>query len=632
MNADVAIVNFFATGQFRDRAKAISRWIGNFGLTSEIMTARDVGAGEDGKSFLNANYRAVIFLEGRRSDDADGGANQPYSWIATAPGSGDIPIAYFGGIPVGHQASLPSDFPIINFNLAQPKTYYQYPHFRKFEAENPRGRRIGTRLNFSNGKKAWGRAVNYIWDANQWYTALYRVHPDRLDSNRQVMAWPDLEEMGIPAERSSNVAVVVRYYNRYFLPCLSYTGRGQPNEYAGGTVPGDTFCPGLVLWFLEQAGVMPRWKMAVTYDIDHPLPGTESAQGSGMSLAQIRYVDRKTMEWVRDFANSRGMKIQCGVLSGGKWRANGTQHWYYKDQGSDAIALHELLRSQHRGLLPCCWHDHTFPIGRVGDYKRHTEGEYGAPAIAAGFDWNADGSPATPGTGVRNRNFSLRTRGAYRTHWEGSVLEMQSMNIRQPWCFEQKYLNLAGNEWGNIEFLDFLVDETRVGALRITSAPILQEGLPNPYANSDFRLLKYRGLDLFETQGLDGGMRGLFNPGDGSGGVPINNLDVNQQHDLGVSESDNDRERQVRARFLALQADLGIKQYLYVNGILMNHVDFSHAANPSDPLAPFRRSRNWNGLKEVFTAIGEWYAILSNWLQPGSVQDVVSWRVRMRNP
>jgi hypothetical protein len=633
MRADIAIVNYFGSSLFRKRAAAITRWLQNFGLTCEVLEARNVPAGQAGKDYLNLNYRAVLYLENRRADDADPGYGMAYTWLQTTLDSGDIPIAYFGPIPVGQQRYLPSDFPIIFFNSSNPDTYYQFPHFLQFETDTPQGRSLGTRLLFADGKRAWGRAINYLWNSSQWYAGLFRVHLDRLDSNRQVMIAPDWNEMGITPPNPDNAAIGVRYYNRYFLPCLSYSGRGQPKEYTNGAASGDSFCPGLVLWFLEQVGLMPRWKMNVTYDIDHPLPGTESAQGSGMSLAQIRYVDRKTMEWVRDFARSKGLIIQCGVLTGGKWRSRNYQHWYFKDQTADATALHNMLKAEHRYVFPCCWHDHTFPVGRVGDYKRHTGGTFGAPSMMPGFDKDENGVSVLPGTGVRNQDFSLRSREAYRIHWEGSVREMSDMGFPDAWCKAQKYINMAGNEWGNLEFLDFLVDETAVRSLRITSTSALTEsGIPNPYASKDFRLLKYRAINLYETQGLDSGMRGLFNPGDGSGSgeVAINQNDVNQWHNLGVQASDSDRERKVRCRYLAHQTDMAIRQYLYINGVLMNHTDFCHAANPGNPTADFNQTGNWNGMKEMFTAVGEWYDILRNWLQPGGIKAVGDWRKQMR--
>lgn len=625
MRADIAIIIYRDLTQSNLRASSIVRWLQNFGLTAEVLPAQAVGAGSNGKAFLNTNYRAAVYLEERLADNTQTNFSEGWTWTHHAPG--DIPIAYFGPIPVGQQAYLPNDFPIIPFNVGDPSTYYQFAHFPGYETDNPRGRQLGTRMKFYDDQRAWGRTVNYVWNGSGGFTGLFRVFLDRLDSEREAVIRPDWEEMGIQAPEPDNAAVGVRYFNRYFLPCLSFGGRGLPRDYAFGAAPGDSFVPGLVIWFLKQAGIQPVRRMNVTYDIDHPLPGTASAINGKYRVAEIRRIDRLTMEWVRDFAYSTGLILQCGVLTGGRWRWPDGQHWNYRHQTSDAKALDHLLRSEHRGIFPCCWHDHSFPVGYVGTYVRHKGGLYGFPKPFQGFNWNEDDSPAEPGRGARDKVFSLRTREAYRLHWEGNLLEMQAMGFPDMWCGDHRYLNLAGNEWGNTEFLDFLMEETPVRALRITSTAQMQSGLPNPFAQEDYRLLKYRAMELFETMGLDSGMRGLFNPGSNRS---INDADVNSWHNLGVDAGKADRERQVRNRYLAMKADQAMAHYLYVNGVLMNHTDFCHAADPADPLANFHRTGNWNGMKEVMTAVGEWYSLLRGWLQPGGILQVVRWRERTR--
>jgi hypothetical protein len=625
MRADIAIAVYRDLPSSILRANSIVRWLQNFGLTAEVLPAPVIGSGHHGKAFLNANYRAAIYLEERRADDAQTNYSEGWNWTTYSPQ--DIPIAYFGPIPLGQQTRLPADFPIIPFNAADPTTYYQFPHFLGFEPDNPRARQLGTRMRFADSKAAWGRTINYVWNGNGGFTGLFRVYPDRLNADREMLIRPHWKAMGLLPPEPDNVAIGVRYYNRYFLPCLSYAGRGLPRDYAFGAAPGDSYVPGLVLWFLEQADVLPIRKMNVAYDIDHPLPGTVSAEGSRLTLKEIRYVDLMTMRWIREFAREKGFLFQCGILTSGRWRWSDGQHWHYRNQTAEARELDRLLQREHRGVFPCCWHDHSFPIGFVGRYTRHIGGRYGATVNVSGFDLDEYGNQHDPGTGIVNRNFSLRTREAYRLHWEGNLIEMKAMGFPDMWCGENRYLNLAGNEWGNLEFLDFLTEETPVRALRITSTTQMQSGLPNPFAQEDYRLLKYRAIELFETMGLDSGMRGLFNPGSNR---TINDADVNQRHNLGVDAGQGDRERQARCRYLALTIDQAIAHYLYVNGVLMNHTDFCHAANPSDPLGDFNATGNWNGMKEVMTGVGEWYDLLRNWLQPGGIRQVVQWRERMR--
>jgi len=216
VRADIAIIIYRDLAQSNLRANSIVRWLQNFGLKSEVLPAQSVGAGAGGKAYLNANYRAVIYLEERRADSTQTDYSEGWSWTACSPG--DIPIAYFGPIPSGQQPQLPADFPVIPFNAADPSTYYQFFHFPGFEPEAPRGRQLGTRMRFADGRLAWGRTINYVWSASSNWAGLFRVNIERLDANREVVIRPYWKEMGIEAPEPDNVAIGVRYYNRYFYP------------------------------------------------------------------------------------------------------------------------------------------------------------------------------------------------------------------------------------------------------------------------------------------------------------------------------------------------------------------------------------------------------------------------------
>lgn len=653
-----------ATIHWVRRTRNLQRILQNFGIDADTMRTADIptlsGSGYAGRKnrivdWQNTGYyQAIIHCENRLSSDTNGASGEydPYNWSKTSEGV-TLPIAYFGAPnkQMWIDSRLPSDLGIVAFNDADANTYYQI--LTDFESENPRGRRLGTRLVFNNGKKAWARVTNYIFGSGTNKPAFFLFDPFAQTSNVEPVLQLDWTEIGVtkPQPQAGDVVAGVRYYNKYFLPALSYVGRGSPDDFQvtklNGYAGSGIFNLWLVLWFLEQVGILPVWKMPITYDIDHPLPGVASAaHRTELTQAQIDQIELQTMTWLYEKAKSWNMPVRCGVTTG-VWRSS-SYHSGRRTSSLYSEQLHQLLVRAHReGVFPCCWHDHTYPNGRNdgASYTRHTGGQYGLGnpvndvikaynPTTGRYEWQGSGTQiwSSAEASKTGADAHLTNRRQYRMHWEGSKIEMTSqLGFPDEYCGKERYLNQAGNEYGNPGFLDFLLEETPVRALRVNDSTLSQYGLPQWHKGRDFRTLRYKGeLEIFLTAGMDGGMRGLWNPGSGA---DINNSDLNQWDNLGSLEGDTNRDRRIRAKFLAYTVDLVLTQILYQGAVPYNHPDFCHSASATAPLSDYNETGNWNGLLECVKAVYEelCFGLLGNWFKPArSIWEIVEWRARLR--
>lgn len=610
MRADVCILirNYPA-----DKMIALRRVLQSFGLTGELLTMAQLmslggGSSQGAKTFLNQNYQAVLYLEDRMTTEG-GGIDQAYSWLPYS--AGDIPIAYFGF--QAHRSGVPSDVPVVPFNLSDSATYWN-PHSGWMDPEQ-RGKYLGTRALFKDGKKVWGRFYHYRWGSGSFGSeyGLWRIDSSKLDQNREVVIWLDpVEFPTVP----SDVCLGVRYYNRYLLPALG--GRGWFLGYiAGDFYEMLSFGFGLVVWFLKEVGLTPRWVQPVGLDWDHPFEYPVLP----IRVEEWMYKSRLTTEWLLDWARARRATIQVGVPSGGRWRGGQTyaSHWHHKDLTPDSQAVHAILVAEHSATFPACWHDHTYIVGRTGGvYTRHVGGRYGYPADLRPFGRNMSAS-----------NFNLTHRTAYRVHYEGQVIEMQAMGWPDVHCGQHRYTNFAANAWANLGFLDFLFEETPIRAVRIRCLPTTTGILhKNHFYGRDMRTLRYRGIEILEVISLNGlGTRGLINPGSRRG----IDYDLNQYFDLGVPPDPTPENLALcRRRYLAYRIDQVIARWLLVGSIPYIGNVQTHAALASAPLSEFHKTGNWNGMKECCEALDEWVQLLAGWWQWGSVSDVVAWRKRLR--
>lgn len=652
------------TGDNAVRTRNIQRILQNFGINADTMYVGDIptlsGSGYGGRlnRILNwqstGTYQAIIHCENRLSSDTNGTFYDAYNWSKTSENV-TLPIGYFGAPnkQIWTDGRLPADLGIVPFNDADPLTYYQLPGATDFEASNPRGRTFGTRLVFPNGRKAWGRTTNYIFGSGNNKPGFFKFIGSALTNDVQPVLHLDWTEIGVtpPGDHLGDYIYCagIRYYNKYFLPALSYSGRGSPDNFrvtqANGYAGANTFNIWLVLWFLEQAGILPQYRMPVTYDIDHPIPGVASAaHRTELTQAEIDRIELETMTWLYGRAQAWNMPVRCGVTTG-VWRSN-SYHSGRRTSSQYSEQLHKLLVNAHvSGIMPCCWHDHTYPNGRNdgSSYTRHTGGQYGVGNVVYSlkrlynpstgkYEWQNDtqiwSAAEVNKTGT---NAHLTTRHAYRMHWEGSIKEMNDLGFPDGHCGREYYLNQAGNEYGNTGFLDFLLEETPVRALRVNDSTLSQYSLPQWQKGRDFRTLKYRGeLELFLTAGMDGGMRGLWNPGSGA---DINDSDLNQWDNLGSTEGETNRDRRIRAKFLAYTTDLVLTQILFQGAVPYNHPDFCHSASATAPVSDYNETGNWNGLVECVRAVYEelCFGLLGNWFKPArSIWEIVEWRGRLK--
>jgi len=643
------------------RTRNLQRMLQNFGIQADTFRTADIptlnGSGYAGRKnrivdWQNTGYyQAIIHCENRLSSDTNGatGEYDPYNWAKLSEGI-TLPIGYFGAPnkQMWTDGRLPADLGIIAFNDADVATYFQIA--TDFESANPRGRTFGTRLVFPNGRKVWARVSNYIFGSGNNKPGFFLFSTAAQSENVQPVLTLDWTEIGVTNPGGTNIPVAgVRYHNRYFLPALSYTGRGSPDNFritqGNGYAGANTFGIWMVLWFLEQVGILPQWQMPITYDIDHPIPGVASAaHRTDLQQWELDKIELETMTWLYEKATSWNMPVRCGVTTG-VWRSS-SYHSGLRTGSTYSEQLHQLLVRAHReGVLPCCWHDHTFPTGRNdgSSYTRHTGGSlglgnavndvvYAYNSETGKYEWQVSGTQIWSDDEVNKTgtNAHLTNRRAYRMHYEGSKMEMLQLGFPDEHCGNEKYLNQAGNEFGNTGFLDFLLEETPVRALRVNDSTLSQYSLPQWQKGRDFRTLRYRNLELFLTAGMDSGMRGLWNPG---GAGDINDADINQWEDLGVPENAQNRDRRIRAMFLAYTTDLVMTQILFQSAIPYNHPDFCHSASAAAPVSLYSETGNWNGLVECVRAVYEelCFGLLSTWFKPAqSVWEIVEWRERLR--
>lgn len=265
------------------------------------------------------------------------------------------------------------------------------------ESSGYRCRLPGTVLVYPDGTKLPCRVFNWRNGTN---FGLVKVDPARLDSDREIVLRVEIPGVTVPV----NTAAGVRYFNRYFLPALGTASNACINRAQLETSYDwlQTTALPLVLWFLEQAGVSPRFQQAVALEHDHPIddftavfPGALTAQRE-----RRRKNEFATYNWLAtDWCPSNNWRIQVGVNTGGRDQprfvsGDPQTHWQalYADAANTAVEIeyatltNELIRFS-QWLIPNA-HCHTREKGFVySDYPRHTGGSYGVGSTFAGDRW-----------------------------------------------------------------------------------------------------------------------------------------------------------------------------------------------------------------------------------------------------
>lgn len=585
------------------------RMLSHFGISCDVMVASDVQRA-GGKRFINARYRFAIWLEYRFANSTGTTGNEVYTWLAYSPG--DSPIFYVGGQVRG---AVPQDFPIRAFHPNNGATYYQTEQ-SQFSTEDMR--LVGSCVRRSDySAHLWGRYVNYTWasSSTQNEYGYYRVDLSKLGTHSEVLWQLDHYRMGIIPPPEDH-AVVVRYYNRYFLPQSGYDGMPFPHENmfsTGRRLAGI----GLLLWCMAHAGIRPRRQVVTWWEIDHPLGSGEYKQ---YTAHQRLYLLRLSTEWLYEFTRARGIHVTCGITTN---HTRDSRWGHYKTLitfPQEAEPIHRLLiQAEREGLWSMCWHDHSYELGATGrTYIRHTGGLFGAPT-------NISVPDSDFGTGVVAR-VNLNSRIPLLVHIEDQERWMQHLGFSSAWGSPHRHINFANNSSGGEEVVTLLQQLRGLRSCRII--PDREWFTPSPggkYPNPGWRMptdvLRIGGVEMIPCEDMHMvAHRGLYNPGSGG-----RDIDLNQQYGLNATSAE-----QAYRRFMATQMERFLTLAVYNIGCVYLHDTACMAANLSTPLARFLENGNWNGYVELFSETDNVVQVLADWVRWGTPTEMQEYRRWLR--
>jgi len=567
------------------------------GLPCDVRIASDVAA-LGGKSFINAQYDFAVCVEYRKADNTGTTGNEMYSWVSASPG--DKPIFYLGGQVRG---SIPSDFPIKAFSLADATTYYT---IESGQYATEAMLRIGSCVRrVGSSERLWGRFANYTYpNTGTSDYGFYRCDLAKLDANREILWQLDHLRMGISAPPADH-AVVVRYYNRYFLPQSGYNVDVVHHPHSYSFMQRVTGL-GLLLWCMSREGIRPQRRLPVWVEVDHPI---STGGYVAYTEAQKQRITRQVWDWARLFCKEKGITIIAGLTTHHTRDAT-WGHQYAIANHADAAAANEIMRlMEQEGTLGVCWHDHSAELGATGfSYTRHSGGSYGTPNSITHADCNfGSGASAT---------MALRSLPALRVHIEDQENWIRQWGFQSAWGGRHRHINCANNSYGGWQVLSLLNQYWGLRSIRClpwthTVSPTQGGAYRETAWGFPYHTQQVGGVDLIPSEDVHiTAHRGLYNPGAGG-----NDRDLNQVLGLGATNG-----MQAYRRYMAWMVDRVLTLALE-GGVPYLH-DFSwKAASINDPLGEYASSGNWNGFKELLQAADELIRVLSDWLFWGTPSD-----------
>lgn len=557
-----------------------------FGFRFDVLTSLT-------KAQLNSDYDCAIVFEYKKATDSGsllGSALVPYT-------SGDKPVFFING----QNRSLASDFPIIPFVQADTSTYYQHES-GLFSTEDMKY--VGTCVIDKYGKTLWGTFANYVYPSTPTDYAFYRVDTTKLDENREILVKLEHNRMGI-AEPPANHAVVVRYYNRYFLPNIGYECRlfsvanGWSFKSRINGLP-------LLLYAMSHAGIKPDNKLTVYHEIDHPLG---IAGYSGYTTEQKLTNLYKTLTWLIDSFKHKGLNIVCGITTN-HTRDNTWGHVYLYNNYDLGKRINNLLRD-NPSLFSTCWHDHSYDLGTVGlSYTRHAGGSYGTPNNITDSDCNfGTGSSAT---------MNLRSRVPLLVHIEDQKRWMVDyLGFSGIWAEPFYHINCATNSYGGANVLLLLRKLFGLKSVRyVANSSTLTTGQGTNYNNISYgtnpQKIEINGVDMIPTDDLMPSSITSF-------------AGINTFFNLNAT-GDN---KKIYRRYMAKQLNMAFNLYLML-GTCYFHESAILEASLSDPLSRFYNTGNFNGWVELFSEIDNMINFIPDWMRWGTVEDVRELRSKVK--
>ncbi len=517
--------------------------------------------------------------------------------------------------------------------------------------------------------------------ASQTYT--HRVAPN--ERAGEVLAVP----ANLPPDGDTyptNTAVAYRYYNRFFLPAVSRGGYQpvQPIVPQGRPVH-DVFW---LIYALKLCGILPAWRVPLQFETDHPLQ-LETSIPSLTEYDRMR-IKRDVYDWWRGFCRQTGLVVINGVQVGSRDRSLlSSFHWRlinYPNPDVRAVAqqTHQILVAGHReGTLPCGVHDHSINDTRgwgarseMPNFKRHINpnSRYGAPndvPIRHGacciakhvapngipssaiettigsdtfYEWDFTGR--TSGTEQTINPMPMQNIHAARVVIESEIDEMLAMGFPDGHCGEHRYTNTAANNSGGIAYWQ-AAKEMGFRALR-SSYCVNEHFTPStPGARNQTASLNYiwEGLHLIPHSGLDisttSATWGLYDPSSPSNGDAVKLFELDStDNDITGQWSTNRHAAAWRAHRRALCRLTG--DWLSINvthlgAAYMHPVACWYGCNPDTPVARFDSENilnangqpHWNPTMELMENMRVIVRVLNDYLQFGSVSDLIAVRERV---
>lgn len=558
-----------------------------FGITYDIFMD-----GSLTKAQLNSNYDCAFCFETKKATDTGalvGGSLVAYS-------SGDKPIFYING----QNRSLPSDFPIIPFVQADTSTYYQH-ETSLFSTEDMK--LIGSCLKDNKGRHIWGTFANYVYPSTQTDYAYYRVDTSKLDANREILLQLDDRLMGISSP-PSNHAVVVRYYNRYFLPMLAYEPRLFSVSNGYGMINRIMGLPAL-LYCMSHAGLSPDRKLIANVEIDHPL-GVSGY--SGYSDEQKLQNLLATWTWVIENFKNSGLNIVCGVTTNNT-RDSSWGHVRLYNNYDTARKIHNLFLNNEGGLLSFCWHDHSFDVGNSGSYTRHSGGSYGYPANITDIDCNF-------GTN-QSATMNLRSRVPLLVHVEDQLNIMQNLlGFKSAFAAPFYHLNFATNSHGEFYTIRLLNELFGVKSVRsVINSQFITTGQGTQYRNyfygSNAQKVSLGGVDVIPSVDL------VLTATDFA--------TINTFYGLNAT-GDNAK---IYRRFMAMQMNRAFNLFLMCGNVYWHEAAILEA-NLNKPTSRFWETGNVNMWVELFSELDSMINFIPDWIKWGTIEDIRRNRIYAR--
>ncbi len=328
------------------------------------------------RDFLRS-YDAVLVCWDQAGDTANTLFDPTLTtWLTNWNAAADPPVVHFGAaINTARVLTLPANFPIIKFNTADiANTAYRWENGILTSVSGTRNR-IGTRIKLvRENRSVYARAWNYRWSSDT-ECACYLVDTSLMDSESEILAvpdFPDAQRLNQPPP-GKQPAFGLRFRNHYLLPALQAPGN---TRWHSRQTAENTFYPFWLLYGLKLAGVQPARKLPVVMEFDHPAEvDTTNNRFEPRALNQV-IAERETLEWVRDFAQSRGLQILLSSRTGSRYEAVAGHFWQMLfgtgdapfDTGDGPAGRAEVQRIlQLLQQNPDCFafgvHDHTGPGG-----------------------------------------------------------------------------------------------------------------------------------------------------------------------------------------------------------------------------------------------------------------------------